>query len=273
METPRIERCLPDCWVVGHGLLGSALAKRLRCAGARVLVLDAAADTFPDIVGDAAEPAVLGEARARLLPAVVYCCQATGGGDAAAYRRAYAEVVEQLAVQVPEARIVLCSSCSVYGAAEGAVDESTPAAASGERARVLLAAEAAVQGRGGAVARLVPLYGADRCEVLRRHLVGEPRLPGAESRMLNYLHVEDAVEALLLLGVEGAGGVYNVCGESLSKAELYAQLVRATGVAAVRESAGGSVRGVSNRIPDTARLRALGWRPERRLAEYAETKR
>ena len=49
---------------------------------------------------------------------------------------------------------------------------------------------------GGCVARLVPLYGPGRCELLRRHIAREPKLAGPPERVLNYVHVEDAADAI-----------------------------------------------------------------------------
>ena len=65
-----------------------------------------------------------------------------------------------------------------------------------------LEAEQAVLEQGGVVARLVPLYGPGRCELLRRYREGLPCLPGAPGRFMNYLHRDDAVSALLLLAVQ-----------------------------------------------------------------------
>lgn len=267
METPGIASPLPDCWVVGHGLLGAALATSLRCTGTRVLTLDLS--TPADVVGDAADEAVLQRALQLLVPQVVFCCQATGGGSPADYRRTYVDVVRRLTSL--NLRVVFCSSVSVYGAASGAVDEAVLPVEPSERARILLEAESAVSRSGGIVLRLAALYGVGRCEVLRRHLAGEPRLPGQAERILNYVHTDDAVSALILAAQNAApGSCLNVSGESVRLEELYRQLTAATGVPSAAESAPVSLRGLSDRLIESARLRKLGWKPQMSLRRFAE---
>lgn len=267
MEAPSTVNPLTACWIIGHGLLGSALAERLRCSGERVLTVDCSGEA--DITGDAAEPSVLLKAGAVMPPQTVFCCQSTRGGDAAAYRRVYLSVAEALYTLFPQVRVVMCSSVSVYGAVQGCVSEDVLPVEPGERAAVLLETEALVLRRGGVVARLAPLYGNGRCEVLRRYLVGEPMLAGSPERLLNYVHVADAAAALHLLAQVGGGGVYNVCGETRSKDELYQQFRRIFGDNGVMTSAECSRRGVSNRRIDCSRLRNLGWSPAMNLREYA----
>lgn len=267
METPGVVSPLPACWVVGHGLLGQALADAWRARGGMVLTLDSARSA--DVAGDAAEESVLRAALVQLKPQLVFCCQATGGGDAAAYRRAYADVVRNLAAVVPYARPVFCSSLSVYGTTCGRVDEETCPVSPSARAEVLLETEQMVQAVGGVVLRLAPLYGKTRCEVLRWHLAGEPTLPGGSDRLLNYLHTDDAVAALLLLSA-APSGCYNVSGECVRKADLYESFAAVTGIASSAESAPVSRRGLSDRWVDCSRLRQLGWMPQMTLHRFAE---
>ena len=233
-------------WVVGTGFLGAVLLRALPHA----VGIDCAAPA--DVQGDAADTAVLARAAGLLAPEWVFCCTATHGGDAAAYRHAYADVVSALP---PHVRVVFCSSLSVEHA-------------DGERQQILRAAEEAVLARGGVVARLSALYGPGRCELLRRHLSGEPKLAGAPERMLNYLHVQDAAAALLALAQSGESRRYTVCGESFSKAEAYALLERLTGVPAADADAAPSHRGCGGGAADSSAIRALGWTPRHSLAEF-----
>ena len=233
-------------WVVGTGFLGSALLRALPHA----IGIDCAAPA--DVRGDAADAAVLARAAQTLAPQLVFCCTATHGGDAAAYRHAYRDVVAALPQGV---RVVFCSSTSVEHA-------------DGERQRVLRAVEDAVLARGGVVVRLAPLYGPGRCELLRRHLAREPRLAGEPTRMLNYLHVQDAVDALLLLAARGESRCYSVSGESFTKAAAYALLERLTGIPASDADAAYSCRGGGSHAVDTAAIRALGWQPAHSFADF-----
>ncbi len=255
-------------WVVGAGFLGSALAAACRAAGEQVLTIDSVAEA--DIQGSAAETPVLRRALARLVPHVVYCCTATHGGTAEDYRVAYPEVVAALVENLPAScRLVFCSSTSLYAASQGErITEESPLLASTERAKLLMDAESVVLGQGGVVARLVPLYGPGRCELVRRYLAGEPCLPGGAGRCMNYVHRDDAVSALRLLAADGAGA-YNLCGESFTKGEIYARLQDIIGLPVPALESAPSQRGVSDMQVDSTLLRSLGWIPQHDMLAFA----
>lgn len=257
-------------WVVGAGFLGSVLAARGRESGARVLTIDAHA--LADVSGSAADAAVLRRAMDVLVPDVVFCCAATHGGTPGDYVQAYLEPVRQLGRVAGHARVVFCSSSSVYAARQGqVVTEETPLPAASGRAAILLDAESEVLRGGGVVARLAPLYGAARCELVRRFMERLPGLPGRDSRVLNYLHVEDAARALMLLASLPAltGQVFNVCGESFSRGDIYAGLEAVFGWKVAEVASEPSVRGVSDMRVDSSRLRSLGWSPRHTVLELA----
>lgn len=255
-------------WVIGAGFLGAEVAAMCRAAGAATLRMDPAAPA--EVQGCAWEAAALARAQELLPnPQVVYGCMATHGGDAQAYRLAYVESVARLVEAVPRARLVFCSSTSLYGG-PGEVTEESPTRTESERAQILQEAEELVRQSGGVVARLAPMYGSGRCELLRRHLAGEPRLPGAPSRVLNYVHVQDAARALLLLGTLSPlpHRVYNVCAESFSKEEVYTLLERQTGVPLAPQVAAHGRRGAADHRVCAERLRSLGWAPQMAFARY-----
>ncbi len=249
------------CWVVGCGFLGSTLLQSCRAVGMLALGVDC--EWGVDIQGDARHPALLAAARAQLEPELIFCCAATHGGDEAAYRATYHDLPRALHAACPAAKLVFCSSSSVYAGQGGAiVTEESPCTAVSVRARLLLEAEAAVLGMWGCVARLVPLYGAGRCELLRRFVQREPELPGAEARVLNYVHRADAARALLLLARASEPGVFNVCADSFSKGAVYEALSQITGLPRATAVADRGRRGMSDQRVTAARLRALGWQPE-----------
>lgn len=259
-----------SAWVVGGaGFLGRALVRLCRAAG-ECLVIDPACGDG-GVSGAGGDPAAVAQALALTgLPSVVYCCAATRGGDAAAYRRVYVETVQQLTALLPGVRLVFCSSTAVYEG-RGEVTEDSPTAKAGDKLQLLQEAEHAALEAGGAVARLAPLYGENRCELLRRHIAGEPQLPGTPERVLNYLHVEDAANALYRLGTARAlpHRIYNVCGESLTKAQAYAMLAELTGRPASPTVAQAARRGGSDHRVCAARLKAeLNWTPQRSLREF-----
>lgn len=262
MLTPETTRV----WIVGAaGFLGSAL--RLECAaqGWPTVALDVDSPLV-DVQGDAADPTTLQQALRHSTPTHIFCCTATHGGDAAAYRHAYVDVVRALKEAVPGARLVFCSSSSVYGRKDGSVvTEDSECLAEGERAEALLEAEREVLRARGCVARLTTLFDEKRCELLRRFLAGEPKLPGPPERILQYLHRQDAVRALLLLA-ELPSGVYNVAAHPIAKHEVYELLERSFDKKASRETSAPGKRGCCHQYVVTSEdLQDVGWQPEKTL--------
>ncbi len=260
-------------WVVGAGLLGSELARFWRAQGARVLTIDKKAKAR--VHGDAAERDTLSEATIILPdPDVITICVSTRGGSAMEYRRAYLDTVEALSTARPEARLIFCSSTGLYPDTAGReVSEQTPCEPVDDRDRVLLQAEQLVRSSGGVVARLAALYGFGRCEILRRHVSHEPLLPGAEDRVFNYVYVADAARALYLLAdpkLQG-GDIWNVCGESYTKREVYAMIERISKIPASAESSPvGKRRGTKNHRVSSGKMRSLGWFPRMDLEHFTE---
>ena len=246
-------------WVVGHGFLGRELAEACRALGSTVLTIDPAVPA--DVCGAANDASALAHARILIEPTLIFCCMATHGGTAAQYRACYLETLQALLQACPAAKIIFCSSISVYGDYHGElVTEQSPPLVVSSRAAVLLATEQAVLAHGGCVARLAPLYGEQRCELRRRHSAGEPQLPGAPERVLHYVHVQDAAAALLLVSCHPSG-IYNVCGARFTKAQAYAALARETGIPASAEVSPASCRGGVNACVSAEKLLTLGWAP------------
>lgn len=257
-------------WVIGAGYLGAELAETCRAAGAHVLTIDPAA--VANLRGSAADASLLQHALNRLVPDIVFCCTATHGGSAADYEQAYLAPAVNLGSLLKGTRVVFCSSTSVYAGRNGAVvNEDSPTLAESDRAGILLQAEAAIVGQGGVVARLAPLYGPGRCELLRRFMNALPCLPGPPWRRLNYLHRDDAVSALLLLATQPwlAHGIYNVSGESFSQKNIYELLEAMFNIDAEPESTEPSFRGLSDMRVDCTRLSELGWQPQRNMLTFA----
>ena len=170
-----------------------------------------------DVCGEAQRADTLQRALQKGSPQVIYSCTATHGGDVAAYWSCYAEVAKQLVQQAPLARLVFCSTCSVYEERGGAiVTETNACPGTQEKMRAVLSAEQVVLEAGGVVARLAALYGPSRCEIVRRYVQAGEQLPGGPERWVNYVHVADAARALILLAQRGIEGqVYNVSAQSL----------------------------------------------------------
>ena len=260
-----------NIWVVGAGFLGSALAEACRAERAHVITIDP--DAVATLRGSVADVDLLIHARSRLEPDIVFCCTATHGGDAEAYRNAYLAPVSSLVSMLRGTRIVFCSSTSVYSGQGGEIiTEESPVHADSERAAILLETEEMVLQSGGVVARLAPLYGPGRCELVRRFVQGLPCLPGEDDRLLNYLHVEDAVDALMMLGTQPwlREGLFNVSSECFSKAVIYSRLESVFGMEPPVESAPASVRGMSDMRVECRRLQEVGWVPLCTMTEFAQ---
>lgn len=254
-------------WVIGVGYLGSRLVTALRARGHAVLGIDCT--EAGDVAGDAADARFLSSMVALYgAPARVYLCQATSGGDVAAYAHAYAGILAAVQEVLPEVELIFCSSSSVYGGQGGElVSETSPLLARGERAAILQGVEQIVLNAGGRVARLAALYGRGRSVLLPRYIAGMVPLSGAPERWLNYVHVEDAVAALLLLP-DAPAGVYNVSAQSLQKAQLMEMLQGVTTLPLPTQEPPSSRRGGSNQQLSSSKLRQLSWCPEHDLASF-----
>ena len=246
-------------WILGYGFLGRVLADKCRATGARVLSIDRSSAAGADLCADTAAAATVSQAieLGGGMPSVILCCLSTRGGSVDDYRHCYLQTVQNLEAAHLLGNCIFCSSSSLYGAAN-------------ERTALLAECERKVLSFGGCVARLVPLYGSGRCELLRRHLAGEPQLAGPPERVLNYVHVEDAADALLLLAEREVSGCCDVCGESFTKAQIYAELERVTGISASSSEAPPGRRSYTSTAIGADSLRALGWEPEHRLINMAQ---
>lgn len=249
--------CGHRVWILGYGFLGRVLADKCRAVGAGVLSIDRTAAASADLCADSAAAATISQAieMSGGAPSVIFCCLSTRGGAVSDYRHCYLQTVQNLAAAHLSGNCIFCSSSSVYGAVT-------------ERTAILEECEQRILSFGGCVARLVPLYGPGRCELLRRHLAGEPRLPGAPSRVFNYVHVEDAAAALMLLAEQEVSGACDVCGESFTKSGVYEQLSLLTGIAAAAQDAPSSKRSTISRPITADTLRALGWCPQHSFADF-----
>ncbi len=250
--------CGQRVWILGYGFLGKTLAEKCREAGAQVLSIDCA-EQGADVCADASVPDTIAQAvtLGGGRPSVIFCCLSTRGGSVEDYCHCYLQTVQNLAAAHLLQNCIFCSSSSLYGAAN-------------ERTAVLAECERKVLSFGGCVARLVPLYGPGRCELLRRHIAGEPKLAGPSERVLNYVHVEDAAAALMLLAEQEVSGCCDVCGESFTKSQIYAELERVTGIPASQAESLPGRRSYTSATISADTLRALGWVPEHRLINMAQ---
>ncbi len=255
-------RPVPVAWVVGAGYLGSRLHELLLGGGwdSRRVDLE---PSRADVRADAAEASAL--RRAGLpRPDCVFSCVSTAGGGADAYERLYVGVAASLRVCCCGARVVFCSSSSVYGASDASwVTEESPCRPSTRRGAVLLKAEEEVRRAGGVVARLCALYGPKRSCAVLRYLRGGDILAGDDDRWINHIHRDDAAAALLHLALTAPpGSTWNVAdGSPMQKGQMLSLLLESTGLPLPSGGARPYRRGVSNQRVSSEKLRASGWLP------------
>ena len=156
----------------------------------------------------------------------------------------------------------MASSSAVYGDHDGGwVDEDTPPAPPGFNGRVLLEAEALVQGQGGSSVRLAGLYGPGRLQLVDRLRAGAVRVPRAHPFHVNRIHVDDAASAFMhVLDDPTPAPVYvGVDDTPLPMHELYDAIAIACGAPLPQE--GPPPPGIGSKRLRNHRLRTTGWQP------------
>lgn len=216
---------------LGHEVFGvrrqAARADELRAAGIQPLA------------ADVTQPATL-----RRLPAPfdwVVNCVSSGQGTVEDYRAVYLagarHLVDWLSATSPR-QVVYTSSTSVYGQTDGsAVKETDPTEPPTETGRVLVEAEqvwlAAARERGfpAVVLRVAGIYGPGRGHYFRQFLNRTARLEGSGERILNLIHRDDVVGAIIAVLQNGRPGeVYNaVDDEPVAQVHLFRWLAERLG--------------------------------------------
>jgi nucleoside-diphosphate-sugar epimerase len=238
--------------IVGCGYVGLPLGAELVRQGHQVFGLRrSAANTELQRIGitplqaDITQPATFAN-----LPRDfdwVVNCVASGGGGVDEYRQLYLQGMRNLiewlvpsaqrtGVEIP--RIVYTSSTGVYGQNDGSlVDETSVTEPATETARVLAETEKVLLAAGreknfpAMVLRAAGIYGPERGYLLKQFLRGEARIEGAGARMLNMIHRDDLIRAIIAALERGrAGEIYNaVDDEPVSQLEFFQWLAAKLG--------------------------------------------
>lgn len=208
---------------------------------------------------------------------VVIHCVSSRGGDEEQYRRLYLEGVKNLLRAFPRATLLFTSSTSVYAQSDGSVvDESSPAKPRHEKGKILRETEELVLAAPGIVARLGGIHGPHRSFFLSRLLEGRTP-PEVNDRLINQIHRDDIVSALLLLAERRAdcrGEIFNVVAdEPVTANAAYEWLSTRLQRPLVSDAANPRQRkrGASNKQVSNRKLRALGWEPRYPTFESAMT--
>jgi nucleoside-diphosphate-sugar epimerase len=269
--------------ILGYGYVGKALGTELVRQGHKVFGLRRSRGGGPEeqgagveqLVGDITQPRELGA-----LPSqwdwVVNCVSSSKGG-ADDYRSVYLQGMRNLlewSRTTPPKRFVYTSSTGVYGQTDGSlVTESSPAEPATETGRVLVDTErvlleAARRDAFPAVLlRVAGIYGPDRGYWFKQFLSGAAAIEGKGERLLNMIHRDDLVGAVIAALQDGRpGGIYNaVDDEPVTQLDFFEWLSAATGKPlppfVPEDSASGLKRGLTSKRVSNLRLKTeLGYR-------------
>lgn len=222
--------------IVGCGYVGLPLGAELVRLGHEVFGLRRSAVAehelkkagIKPLIADITKTAQLVE-----LPAsydwVVNCVSSTHGG-VEEYRRVYLQGTRNLIKWLspaftdasarqasPLRKFVYTSSTGVYGQTDGStVNETSSTEPVAETAGVLVEAEKILLGTfqqrqfPGVILRVAGIYGPDRCHWLKLYLKNEAKIDGKGGRVLNMIHRDDVVGAIIAALKNGrAGEIYN----------------------------------------------------------------
>ena len=166
---------------------------------------------------------------------VVNTVSSTKGG-VEDYRAVYLEATRHLIdlfSREPVRRYVSTSSTSVYAQTDGSwVTEESPTEPQSETSQVLvktekrLLAAALATNFPAIILRVAGIYGPERGHLFQQYLRGEARISGDGSRLLNMIHRDDVVTAIIAaLELGEAGRIYNVADdEPVTQREFFAWL-------------------------------------------------
>jgi dTDP-glucose 4,6-dehydratase len=284
----------------GAGFIGSHFAKRLAAGGESVIVLDKLTYSgnpanlegaeLEIVEGDICNPEVVAAAGEGCDAVVNFAAETHV--DRSIHGAAEFIETDVLGTYVllgwareTGARLVQVSTDEVYGDVERGVSSreddplrpSSPYAASKAGGDLQVLAAVRTYGVDALITRGSNTYGPNQYPekiiplFVTNALDGEPLpLYGDGRQIRDWLHVEDHCEAVELVLRDGAGGeVYNVgAGEELENRDLTRMILELTGVDQ------SLVRHVEDRLGhdrryslDSSKLRGLGWRPRRTLAD------
>ncbi len=181
-------------------------------------------------------------------------------GGVAEYRAAYLEatraLIEWLTVN-PPSKYVYTSSTSVYGQRDGSlVTEESATEPQSETSRVLVDTEQLLLRAAreihlpAIVLRVAGIYGPGRGHLFHQFLRGEARLAEDGSRLINMVHQDDVVNAIIAALERGQPGeIYNVADdEPITQREFFSWLALQLGKA---------MPPVANNEEPTSRKRAI----------------
>jgi len=212
--------------IVGCGYVGLPLASELIQQGHRVVGIRRSAPAAADLQAAGVQPLITDVSRPDFTRPegrfdwVIFTAAAGRDGGVEGYRRLYLQGTRHLLAHLaaePPAKYIYTSSTSVYGQQDGSVvRESSATEPATPTAQVLLETEGvlldAVQsGFPAVILRVAGIYGPERGHLFQKYLRNEAKIPGQGFRLLNMIHRDDVVGAILAALRSGrVGEIYNV---------------------------------------------------------------
>ena len=213
--------------IVGCGYVGLPLGTELVRQGHMVFGLRRSAGGDEELRAVGIEPLIAditNRSDLAKLPAtydwVVNCVSSSKGG-LAEYRHVFLQgthhLIDWLSASPPR-KFVYTSSTSVYGQTDGSsVKETSPTDPTSDTARVLVETERlllqATQSRPfpAVILRVAGIYGPGRGHLFQQYLKGEAKIPGEGLRIINMIHRDDLITAIIAALKNGRPGeIYNV---------------------------------------------------------------
>lgn len=270
--------------VGGAGYIGGAVTDILRTTGHDFTVYDSL--VFEDhylkdvdfVAGDIRD-------RKKLQPllddaeAVIWLAAIVGDGACAINPELSAELNQEAVKWLADnfnGRIIFPSTCSVYGARDGLLDESSPTKPLSVYAATKLASEEYLKGKNAIIFRLGTIFGVgDRFSRLRMDLVAnvltaraffEQRLKvfgGEQYRPL--LHVRDAAQAMVDNLTTTHTGIYNLAHQNMKILDLAKEVTNI--IPARIETVETSFEDSRNYRVDASKAASIGFKPEYSLQD------
>lgn len=148
-------------------------------------------------------------------------CVSSGKGGVDVFEQVYVQGTRNLIqwlAGTPLKKLVYTSSTSVYGQTDGSnVKEDSPTVPNSPTSQLLVETEKlfldSAQGKNfpAIILRVAGIYGPDRGHLFQKYLINEARIYGKGDRIINMIHRDDVVAAIIAALKNGRGGqVYNV---------------------------------------------------------------
>lgn len=213
--------------IIGCGYVGLALGEELVRLGHQVFGVRRTADANAELEAKGIVPLAADITRPEELARLpgpfdwaVNCVSSTKGGPEV-YRQVYLDGTRNLLRWLPEVGVkkyIHTSSSSVYGQTDGSlVKESSSTYPASETSKILVEAEklllqaAAAQKFPVVILRVAGIYGPERGHLFLQYLRNEARIQGKGERLINMVHRDDVVGAMVTALKSGKlGEIYNI---------------------------------------------------------------